>query len=446
MNRTLLTMILALAIASHATLAKADPPSAKREVPDFGGPPPERTTPGNVALWVPRIVLSPLYFTSEYLIRRPLAAAIPAAERADLPNKIYDFFTFGPEHKAGFAPVGFVEFGFNPSVGVYAFWDDAFFRGNALRLHAEAWPDDWLAGSLTERVQIDEERTLTLRVSGVRRPDNVFYGLGPSTVQSSQSRYTEDRVDAGASFEWRPWRASRLQTGAGFRAVSLYHGHFGGDPSLEQEAATGAFPLPYGFERGYSEEYSRLLFAVDTRGSTREPTSGVRIELQGEQGNDFRRSPGSGWIRYGASAGGFLDLNQHGRVVSLSVLTSFADPFGSAPIPFTELVLLGGNGPMRGFYTGRLIDRSAAVATLSYQWPIGPWFDGDIQVAMGNVFGEHLDDFAPRLLRLSGALGLSTVGLQDAPLELLVGAGTETFAHGAQLDVVRVSLGVPRSF
>jgi hypothetical protein len=446
MKRPALTMALAFALASQAAFASAASPSAKREVPDFGGPPARPVTPGDVALWVPRFLLSPLYFASEYVLRRPLALAIPAAERADLPNKIYDFFAFGPDHKAGVAPVGFVEFGFHPSVGVYAFWDDAFFHGNALRLHAEAWPDDWLAGSLTERLRLDDDRILTLRVSGVRRPDNVFYGLGPSTVQSSQSRYTEDLVDAGASLEWRPWRSSRVRAGAGFRSVDLYHGHFGGDPSLEQEAAAGAFPLPYGFERGYSAEYNRVVFALDTRGSTSQPASGVRLELQCEQGSDLRRSPPSAWIRYGASAGASVDLNEHGRVVGLSLAIVFADPLGSRPIPFTELASLGGNGPMRGFYPGRLFDRSAAVATLRYEWPIGPWFDGDIQAAVGNVFGQHLDDFAPRLLRVSGAVGLSTAGLQDAPLELLVGAGTETFAQGTQLDVVRVSLGVPRTF
>jgi hypothetical protein len=434
-----------LAVLSPAA-ASADQASTKRETPHFGGPPPAPATPGTIALWVPRVILSPLYFASEYVIRRPLALAIPAAERADLPNKIYDFFTFGPEHKAGFAPVGFVEFGFNPSAGIYAFWDDAFFAGNSLRLHAEAWPNDWLAGSLTERIRLDERRTLTLRVSGVRRPDNVFYGLGPSAPQSNQSRYGQDRVDVGAVMDWRLWRSSRVQAAMGFRSVSLYHGHFGEDPSVEQEARAGAFTLPYGFDRGYGEEYNRLLFALDTRSSTREPVSGFRIEAQGEQGSDVRGSPASGWIRYGFGAGAFLDLNEYGRVVSLSVTTLFADPLGSLPIPFTELVSLGGNGPMRGFYPGRVVDRSAAVATLQYVWPIGVWFDGDIQAAVGNVFGEHLDAVAPGLLRFSGAIGLTTVGLQDAPLELLVGFGTETFDHGAQLDSLRATIGVPRSF
>jgi hypothetical protein len=101
------------------------------------------------------VVLSPLYFTTEWLLRRPLGAAISAAERAHLPNAHYNFFAFGPEHKSGIAPIAFVDFGFNPSIGAYGFWDDAFFKGDDLHAHVSFWPDDsasqgtqrfWLGG------------------------------------------------------------------------------------------------------------------------------------------------------------------------------------------------------------------------------------------------------------------------------------------------------------
>jgi hypothetical protein len=62
------------------------------------------------------------------------------------------------------------------------------------------------------------------------------------------------------------------------------------------------------------------------------------------------------------------------------------------------------------------------------------------------VFSAHLAGFDAGLLRFSGAFGLSVAGLQDAPLELLFGLGSETFDHGGQIDSVRVSLGVPHTF
>jgi hypothetical protein len=93
---------------------------------------------------------------------------------------------------------------------------------------------------------------------------------------------------------------------------------------------------------------------------------------------------------------------------------------------------------MPGFWWGRLVDRSAAVATAEYRWPIAPFLDGSMQAAVGNVFGEHLDGFEPSLLRFSGAVGVTTVSAPDSAIQFLVGFGTETFEHGGQVDSIRV--------
>src|SRR3954470_396562 len=103
-----------LAAALGSSWARAAEPQ-KRALPDYDGRGGPRQTPGQKALWVPRILLSPAYFVSEFLIRRPLGVAITAAERAQLPKALYDFFAFGPDHKAGIVPIGFIDFGFKPS-------------------------------------------------------------------------------------------------------------------------------------------------------------------------------------------------------------------------------------------------------------------------------------------------------------------------------------------
>src|SRR5689334_3306490 len=45
--------------------ARAEP--EKRALPNYDGRGPSRTTPGQKALWVPRLLLSPLYFVSEFV-------------------------------------------------------------------------------------------------------------------------------------------------------------------------------------------------------------------------------------------------------------------------------------------------------------------------------------------------------------------------------------------
>jgi hypothetical protein len=178
----------------------------------------------------------------------------------------------------------------------------------------------------------------------------------------------------------------------------------------------------------------------------------VRLEAQAEQGNDIRQSPSSGWIHTSAGAGGFWDVNGYRRVLSLSALVMFSDPLGPRPVPFTELVTIGGDipspgafpAPMPGFFPGRLVDRSGTVATLRYKWPIGPWVAGSLQAAVGNVFGEHLEGFDTKLLRFSGAFGIEGDSSPDSSFEFVFGFGTETFEHGAQIDSLRLAVGVTR--
>jgi ATP/ADP translocase len=431
--------VFTLALPAHAS-------AAKRDVPDYDGRGGEPTTPGDVAIWVPRTVLAPAYLVSEYGVRRPLGALISAAERAQVPAALYDFFFFGPDHKGGIAPIAFVDFGFHPSVGLYAFWDDAFFQGHDLRFHGSTGGSDWLAGSFTDRIRLAGGDTVTLRLAGVSRPDLAFFGTGPDTRQANISRFSEDRLEAEVGGRLALWRSSSIETSLGVRSVDTGNGHFGGDPSLEQRAAQGAFALPYGFERGWTAQTSRVAATFDTRRPRPAPGSGVRLAFDAAEGADVRRAPGSAWVRYGATAGAFIDLNDRNRVLGVSATAQFVDPLGHAPVPFGELVTLGGDGPMPGYYIGRLVDRSAAVAMVHYRWPIWVWLDGSMQASAGNVFGEHLEDFRASRIRFSGSVGVESVGSSDGSFELLVGFGTETIDQGAKVDSVRIAVGTNHGF
>jgi len=441
-------LAIAIALGTCAQSARADDdhaPVKKRPLPNYDGRGAHKSAHDSAGTWLARVLLSPLYLLSEYAIRRPAAAMTSAAEKHDATSSVYDFFAFGPDHKIGFVPVGFVEFGFNPSVGVYFFGDDLVVPHNHVRLHVELWPTDWYGASLRDRYDVGKRSEVELHLSAISRPDMVFYGIGPNTLQSQQSRYDERRFDARASFDSRVWRSSHVAGGLGVRKVVVTDGHFGSDPSLSRESALGGFPIPFGFDRTYVAPYVDMHVALDTRREGDLRGSSFHLEGNAEEGADVMYAPSTSWIRYGASATATFDLNGRSRLLSFSAAALFADSLDREPIPFTELVSLGGDTLMRGYFPGRLVDRSAAVASVEYRWPVAPMVDAEMQAAVGNVFGAHLDDFKPGLLRLSGALGLATP-LSDPPIELLVGFGTETFDHGAQVDSVRVTLGVPRSF
>jgi hypothetical protein len=458
--RPWLALALALGLAALPCAANAanagtsappaSPATPKRPIPNYGGLPGAKHPARDAALWGPRILLSPLYLTTEYALRAPLAVIVPAAERADVPRKVYDFFTWGPRHEAGIVPVGLIEFNGNPSVGVYAFWRDFFARDNDWSLHAEAWPTDWYAVSVNESVRLDAERTLRLHFGGSHRPDRVFFGVGPTTLQSYQSRFTDALTEESAALEWKYWRDSHLRLAVGLRSDFTGPGSYGGDPSLEQEARSGAFAVPYGFGRRFTAEYNQASVTVDTRPTYDKQKelpprrTGLLFEARGVQASDMLSS--SGWVRYGGQVTGFVDLDGHQRVLSLSAAAELADPLGPEPVPFTELVSIGADGPMRGFLAGRMRGRSGTAATLKYTWPVAPFLGGTLQAGVGNAFDAHLQGFRPDLLRFSGDVGLTTIDLADYPIEAIVGLGSETFAHGGQIDSLRVMLSVNHGF
>src|SRR5689334_24631168 len=58
----------------------------ERAVPDYDGRGDDPTTAGDVLIWVPRVLFSPLYFVSEFIVRRPLGWLVSTAEEEEIPQ------------------------------------------------------------------------------------------------------------------------------------------------------------------------------------------------------------------------------------------------------------------------------------------------------------------------------------------------------------------------
>jgi Asp-tRNA(Asn)/Glu-tRNA(Gln) amidotransferase A subunit family amidase len=82
---------------------------------------------------------------------------------------------------------------------------------------------------------------------------------------------------------------------------------------------------------------------------------------------------------------------------------------GTGQVPFTELVTLGGDVWMRGYFPGRLVDRSAAVTQLAYTWPVAPKI-GATTVKVGTEM-EDVRLASTRLVRAINVLGLPAIAM-----------------------------------
>jgi len=426
---------------------RADQLPPKRAVPDYDGRGEDPTTAGEVFLWAPRVVLAPLYLAFEYLVRRPIGAIVIAVERDKLTQRALHVSSGGSRSNLGFSPTFYWESKFYPSAGVYFWWDDVGSRKNHIRAHVATWGVPVLSATVVDRYELGAHSSVALRAAFLHRDDNVFYGLGPSSKDRNESRYGITTFEVGPAFDVSFRRGLDVSTRAGVRSTRYREGDE--DGSLYDTVRRGSFPPPPRFfEGGYTTVFEAVTLSADSRRHLRE--SGARVTVTGAPSADVSRRPGLSWARYEANATGYWDVTGTHRVLSLGGTTMFVDPLGGSvgerAIPFSEQITLGGFGPMRGFYPGRLVGRSAAVVTLGYDWPIWSFLDGTLQAATGNVFNAGLKDFDLEKLRLSAAFGLRSNTSPDHQFELLTGFGTDTFGEGASISSFRIALGATRGF
>src|SRR5262249_50698 len=144
-TRALAVFVLLLAALTTSVDARAD---EKRPVQDYGAP--KETSVDEVLLWGPRVVLFPLWLTSEFVVRRPVGALVKVAEREQWPQEVVDFFTFGERRQITIFPSALFDFGLRPSVGFNAKWRYFVSDPNTIRLHFGTWGPDWIATRLVD--------------------------------------------------------------------------------------------------------------------------------------------------------------------------------------------------------------------------------------------------------------------------------------------------------
>jgi hypothetical protein len=422
----------------------------RREVPDLDG----RAEPGadavDALLWVPRIALSPLYLVSEFVIRRPLGFLITEIERGEVVQAILSFFTFGPERNIGVFPTALIDFGFSPSVGLYAFWKAFLFDENRISLHAAQWGLDWLSLTVRDVIEVSDVTSVAARFKAFRRPDQIYAGIGYDAPELAgeqgldYSRYGVESIETSGEVMLRPWRSTFVGYHIEYVSRSFEDRAWGEDPRLGTFVTELGQDLPATFTTGYSDLRLALRGAFDTREPAAPPQGGVRIGGRIVQHVGLGAIDGSRFLEVGVDATVALELFGGHRVIGVTgELATIHALGGNTTIPFTELVDPGGTGPLPGFRDGALRGQSAATLTLHYSWPAWVFLRGRLHLAVGNVFGPDLEGFRLERLRMSFGIGLSPElgAAGEHPFELVIAVGTETFERGTEPSTVRIVFG-----
>ena len=418
----------------------------QRPVPDYGGPP-RPTTAGDVAAWPLRVVLFPPWAINEFVLRRPLGLLVTSAEKGAWVPKVQDFFSFGPRKQVTVFPSALFDFGLKPSVGFNLGWKYFLADPNTLSLHFGTWGPDWISLLASDNYAISKDQTVGLEGSLVRRRDQPFNGIGPLSQADARVRYSSTSWAVAPTYHLQGWRSSSFHSRAGVRGLAFGQGSCCGEAALADEIRAGRMDAP-GFGQSYVAAYQNVSLVIDTRKPKPAPGSGFRLEAHEETAFTFENtatSPRRSWVNYGGAVGAAIDLTGTQRVISASVDAEFSDPL-QGQVPFTDQVQLGGNVLMTGYLRSRLVDRSAIVGTLQYRWPIWVFMDAVIHAAVGNVFGEHLQGFDVKDMRLSSGIGVISNASRESAFEVLVAGGTDPFSEGFKVSSFRLLFGSHHGF
>jgi hypothetical protein len=442
-----------------------DPPLPEGDTPRPS--PGYRSPPSSVwqrVAWVPRVLLAPAYVATD-LVARPIIAIATVAERNHWPARLHDFFTFGPQDRLGLFPAAYIDTGFRSRMGAYFFWKEMW-RASDLHLRVlTAGVDQWDARGLWQWEPDGDTLRVTARYS--ERDDDAFHGYGP-TSSSSAARFGERTFQIQVRYK-RTVAERLVLSGLLSQQSSIFEPFIEryGEASLGQAIAAGRMAAPPSLDSGFVVLTTGLQLDFEGRrgrvsarprqAADYAHVGGSGIALHGELANHVglertRAEPGGAarlpaWLSYGAMATGTLDLTGTQRRLGLELYAAFTDPLpGAAPVPFTQAVNLGGSRPLRGFPSRRFVDRSAAVATLRYRWPVWTALDGTLHAAVGNVFGPRLSDLDPEALRSSFGVGVTTAAASTQAFEVLLAFGTRPLGAGAGIESARLAAGTTLTF
>jgi hypothetical protein len=411
-------------------------------MPDYDGRGNFEADADHAALWIPRVLLGPLYVVHQYVLRKPIGALVTIAERDRWINTISQLFTFGPNQEFMLIPTAVYDFGFRSNVGLRFTADDLFVHGHDFAAHGATAGTDWLIASVRDRYRWNAGDTaVATHLDFVRRPDLMFMGTGPEVRGDMRPRYGAQKLAAGARFSHRRGGA-QIAGEIGVRHLAFRDAQCCDEPRLADLVASGAVTDAVGYGADYTVADQSLEIALDSRRPRPAPGTGAWIAAFGATSFDAEHD--RSWVKYGGSAVAAIDLTGRQRTLHTQVTTAFADPMQGGELPFTELVSMADQPQMQGFPGGWMVGRSTIAVELGYSWPVAFMLDGNARVSVGNAFGAHLEGFAVDRLRLSGDLGITTIGARDSGFELLIGVGSTPFDQGFHIDSVRIAVGSRR--
>ncbi len=260
-----------------------------------------------------------------------------------------------------------------------------------------------------------------------------FYGVGNETHLFRQTNYTDQQkyiqttVGLNLTHVW--------QLGYTFRArtVDITPGHLTNIPSIQTLYPTTTLNA----ER--QEILNRLLVTYDTRDNVVVPTRGSEWVVYGGAASSAGLLNASLYSEFGLDGRNFWSLPDDAVLAVHVALRYMPESYSTRDIPFWALSsvggdqsIIGGDQLLRGFGSGRFVDRDSSSASIEYRKRITSIDAFSTQIGLeltpfvdtGEVFHQMGDDPVADLHKVFG-IGLRGIALPFVVGYLDVGRGSE---------------------
>ncbi|HWE29888.1 MAG TPA: BamA/TamA family outer membrane protein [Polyangia bacterium] len=405
MHRALVFVILLLVACPSSAGEEPPPDPARGDSYDGLRHPP---TWRDDLLAVPRIVLAPVRLLFEGLAM-PMHRVLDWDETYRVVHHIAAAVT-SRDGLIGVRPAFQYSISFAPLIGLRFFDQKLLGRGTDFEATAMTGGIHVFYGELVARPTPPlRALEVTIRATYNKRDDQIFAQIGyvgedPNFLMF-RSRYAIDAVDAGGRLTYAARPGLFLDVDTIFGVRRFGNGRtIGSDRPIEEvycirDVAGLCNPntvdevrVP-GFVQGTQFFRGGVTLRADSRDNWYRPSSGALVEI----GADWSHGLGgdqSQYVHGHAALSAVLDLWRRSRALVVRIEAHDLEPIGYAPVPFSELIVLGGPDTFRGFRPGRFRNFSSLFAGLEYRWPIWMWMDATLFSEYGGVFGRGFEGFS----------------------------------------------------
>ena len=398
------TTIASLAICLLAATGRAQAPPPD---PGAGERSDGRIESADTRQWVlavPRLLLLPI----RALVKALSWAAEPVVtfiEKHDVTLWAREA-TMTADGSRGVRPELSWDLSFAPAPGLSYFDHRTLGVGTSLDARAVSGGVDIVEGSVAVRPTRDGRRTqLRLALEYQRRDDQYFNGIGSF---HAGSRYSIDAVRGVVGLRVRVQRMFTVGLGGESAIKRFGEGNArAGDPGIAEvycvrvlgRCVSGTVDprqVP-GFAEGTQFARGSLSFALDTRDRPFEPAAGLLVGGSADYTHGLG-ADASSYFRVTGQLGAAISVWRRSHTFVLRATTSVVEPTNDVPVPFSELLVLGGPDSLRGVRPGAFRDSSLLLFSGEYRWPVWMFADAALFVDYGGTFGQNFRDFDARRL------------------------------------------------